>query len=664
MKKHKISFSISMKVAATLILIFAISILSLGITCAVVTKNNAIEQTNLNLIQNSEKVREIIGKNFDMYNSQVNILSNSKQIADYYKDESLKEKTRRTLLEVQQSEPSVETVYFGFDDGRYLLHEDDGRTDYDPRQRSWYKGAMENQGKIYYLQPEEDFLTKKLLVTVSKTIQDGDKTIGVAAIDITLDNMQSLFSDMKIGKDGRLEIIAANNIVVSSPDKSRLGKALDENDPLFKELMSSKDDFFSFSNENEEYVAFPTKDEIRNWNCISYVGKNEYSMQVREVLFKMAVIFIISLLAAIAVSIALSKKVKGFFSKMQALFLNMSSGDFSKGLGIYSNDEIGSMSMEIDDTFSAIGKSFSKTSTMASTVTEKSNELLNSSNDIALSVNRISTSLDEFSANNQHQAEDMQHSIETIYSLSKKIDNVEKTSADMSGLFMGLKRLNDESMACVSNLSDKSKEVMESFSTIENSRANMQDSTMKIGTITDAIKSISEQTGLLALNASIEAARAGEAGRGFAVVAGEISKLAEQTSSQVSQIQTLIDNVQESSFVLSENIKASEEFVKLQNEAILDIGDKFNHVNDNFQNLSSDSSELMQDITNTRTLKDQIFEKLENLSASIEESTATIEEITSSANIINTNISKSSEMSNELNDMSVELKDDISKFKY
>lgn len=122
-----------------------------------------------------------------------------------------------------------------------------------------------------------------------------------------------------------------------------------------------------------------------------------------------------------------------------------------------------------------------------------------------------------------------------------------------------------------------------------------------IGKVLDVIRSIAEQTNLLALNAAIEAARAGEAGRGFAVVADEVRALAHRTAQSTREIEQMVAGIQsgtgnavQSMALNTSRTQTTLELARAAGDALEQITEAISQINERNLVIASASEEQAQ----------------------------------------------------------------------
>jgi methyl-accepting chemotaxis protein len=144
----------------------------------------------------------------------------------------------------------------------------------------------------------------------------------------------------------------------------------------------------------------------------------------------------------------------------------------------------------------------------------------------------------------------------TVYDVARNAEEAAQAAQTADGKVESGQQVVRQSMARIEQLADSA---TSASSSIESLSAEIQN----IGTVLSVIKSVAEQTNLLALNAAIEAARAGEQGRGFAVVADEVRALAKRTQQSTEEIERLVSALRSAAQSSVQQIQNSGELVKL-----------------------------------------------------------------------------------------------------
>jgi methyl-accepting chemotaxis protein len=144
----------------------------------------------------------------------------------------------------------------------------------------------------------------------------------------------------------------------------------------------------------------------------------------------------------------------------------------------------------------------------------------------------------------------------TVHDVARNAEEAAQAAQTADGKVESGQQVVRQSMVRIEQLADSA---TSASSSIESLSAEIHN----IGTVLGVIKSVAEQTNLLALNAAIEAARAGEQGRGFAVVADEVRALAKRTQQSTEEIERLVSALRSAAQASVQQIQSSGELVKL-----------------------------------------------------------------------------------------------------
>ncbi|NWA90370.1 methyl-accepting chemotaxis protein [Pseudomonas sp. D8002] len=268
------------------------------------------------------------------------------------------------------------------------------------------------------------------------------------------------------------------------------------------------------------------------WIIGSGVYVDDVQGEFRGQVWKASVVgLVIALIMALLVVLIARSIVRPLQQAVNAM-ANIASGesDLTRTLDTHGQDEVTQLSRHFNSFTAKLRQVVGQLQTCANALGQSSTELGSNASDaharsqqqsqqmelVATAINEVTYGVQDVAKNAEHAASEMRDA---------------QVQAEQGQLNI------DGSLQRIDQLSGTISQAVEVIRTLSTEST-------QIGGVLEVIRSIADQTNLLALNAAIEAARAGEQGRGFAVVADEVRLLAQRTQKSTAEIQAMIERLQ------------------------------------------------------------------------------------------------------------------------
>jgi len=246
---------------------------------------------------------------------------------------------------------------------------------------------------------------------------------------------------------------------------------------------------------------------------------------------------ILSLVLVVLVSLGAWLVIRSVMVNIRGVITSLQSiargdGDLTQRVNVESNDEIGAM-IELFNSF------LDKLQRTIREIIEAANPL----GQVSKELYKLTQGSEENAKSQQHHTDSITRDILTMTGSIQEVAQRSQQASDEANSAARQAATAREHVGSLSTgISDLGDSVMGAVKAME----QLEEETQEVGSVLTVIRSIAEQTNLLALNAAIEAARAGEQGRGFAVVADEVRNLAQKTAASTAEIQQIIQRLQNS----------------------------------------------------------------------------------------------------------------------